>query len=127
MSDCSRVCLFLLIIRRPPRSKRTDTLFPYTTLFRSRRPNFFCNEYRNALADRLREIGIDEPTIHRVVRAQIMHDQDQMTRRCANEPDAGPRARPHFDLGQSKAPVLGLRPLLQIGTASGRDGVCPYV
>src|SRR3546814_4581789 len=25
------------MIRRPPRSTRTDTLFPYTTLFRSRR------------------------------------------------------------------------------------------
>src|SRR3546814_2803393 len=33
------VCLlafFLLMIRRPPRSTRTDTLLPYTTLFRSR-------------------------------------------------------------------------------------------
>src|SRR3546814_6373546 len=29
------VVLFLLRIRRPPRSTRTDTLFPYTTLFRS--------------------------------------------------------------------------------------------
>src|SRR3546814_18897787 len=31
------VCLslFFLMIRRPPRSTRTDTLFPYTTLFRS--------------------------------------------------------------------------------------------
>src|SRR3546814_7084205 len=28
--------LLLLMIRRPPRSTRTDTLFPYTTLFRSR-------------------------------------------------------------------------------------------
>src|SRR3546814_20163198 len=28
---------FFLMIRRPPRSTRTDTLFPYTTLFRSRR------------------------------------------------------------------------------------------
>src|SRR3546814_5393064 len=27
------------MIRRPPRSTRTDTLFPYTTLFRSRIPN----------------------------------------------------------------------------------------
>src|SRR3546814_14442742 len=27
---------FFLMIRRPPRSTRTDTLFPYTTLFRSR-------------------------------------------------------------------------------------------
>src|SRR3546814_1065796 len=26
-----------LMIRRPPRSTRTDTLFPYTTLFRSAR------------------------------------------------------------------------------------------
>src|SRR3546814_13078758 len=26
---------FILMIRRPPRSTRTDTLFPYTTLFRS--------------------------------------------------------------------------------------------
>src|SRR3546814_10585456 len=29
--------IFFLMIRRPPRSTRTDTLFPYTTLFRSRR------------------------------------------------------------------------------------------
>src|SRR3546814_12346621 len=38
---CSAVCslvlllFFCLMIRRPPRSTRTDTLFPYTTLFRS--------------------------------------------------------------------------------------------
>src|SRR3546814_15451100 len=29
--------VFFLMIRRPPRSTRTDTLFPYTTLFRSER------------------------------------------------------------------------------------------
>src|SRR3546814_4728075 len=29
------VCVFFLMIRRPPRSTRTDTLFPYTPLFRS--------------------------------------------------------------------------------------------
>src|SRR3546814_18481833 len=28
---------FFLMIRRPPRSTRTDSLFPYTTLFRSAR------------------------------------------------------------------------------------------
>src|SRR3546814_12676582 len=33
---CCMCCLFFfLMIRRPPRSTRTDTLFPYTTLFRS--------------------------------------------------------------------------------------------
>src|SRR3546814_16665580 len=31
--------IFFLMIRRPPRSTRTDTLFPYTTLFRSTRSN----------------------------------------------------------------------------------------
>src|SRR3546814_14868092 len=31
----SYLCFFFLMIRRPPRSTRTDTLFPYTTLFRS--------------------------------------------------------------------------------------------
>src|SRR3546814_2658683 len=29
------MCCFCVMIRRPPRSTRTDTLFPYTTLFRS--------------------------------------------------------------------------------------------
>src|SRR3546814_9896661 len=32
---CTYSCFFLMI-RRPPRSTRTDTLFPYTTLFRSK-------------------------------------------------------------------------------------------
>src|SRR3546814_12542884 len=31
----SQKIFFFLMIRRPPRSTRTDTLFPYTTLFRS--------------------------------------------------------------------------------------------
>src|SRR3546814_15283950 len=31
----STICIFFCMIRRPPRSTRTDTLFPYTTLFRS--------------------------------------------------------------------------------------------
>ena len=49
---------------------------------------FFCSENKNELADRLREVGIDEPTVHRVVRAQIMHDMNAMTERCRTEPDA---------------------------------------
>src|SRR3546814_7186031 len=34
-SECYVVVIFFVMIRRPPRSTRTDTLFPYTTLFRS--------------------------------------------------------------------------------------------
>src|SRR3546814_15024314 len=32
---CDSCFVFFLMIRRPPRSTRTDTFFPYTTLFRS--------------------------------------------------------------------------------------------
>src|SRR3546814_11556142 len=42
-------CFFFLMRRRPPRSTRTDTLFPYTTLFRS--------------AGNGREIGADDRTL----------------------------------------------------------------
>src|SRR3546814_13494200 len=34
LNTCGFLC-FVLMIQRPPRSTRTDTLFPYTTLFRS--------------------------------------------------------------------------------------------
>src|SRR3546814_19616927 len=35
LDSCYFRMFFFLMIRRPPRSTRTDTLFPYTTLFRS--------------------------------------------------------------------------------------------
>src|SRR3546814_20237530 len=46
---------FFLMIRRPPRSTRTDTLFPYTTLFRSSRQNIeidYCPQCRGVWLDR---------------------------------------------------------------------------
>src|SRR3546814_7888254 len=38
------ILVFFLIIRRPPRSTLTDTLFPYTTLFRS--PSWCLGRFR---------------------------------------------------------------------------------
>src|SRR3546814_14996545 len=35
---CMSLFFCFLMIRRPPRSTRTDTRFPYTTLFRSQKP-----------------------------------------------------------------------------------------
>src|SRR3546814_12365728 len=49
---CSLVhvsCVFFLMLRRPPRSTRTDTLFPYTTLFRSFRDECFDAFPRHAI------------------------------------------------------------------------------
>src|SRR3546814_9267517 len=37
VSVCARVVVVFVMIRRPPRSTRTDTLFPYTPLLRSPR------------------------------------------------------------------------------------------
>src|SRR3546814_9770249 len=53
------IYFFFLMIRRPPRSTRTDTLFPYTTLFRSPAvdlPSRPCN-----LLD-LEQHPVDDPT-----------------------------------------------------------------
>src|SRR3546814_11110148 len=53
-SDVISIEFFVLMIRRPPRSTRTDTLFPYTTLFRS-----------GANMDVLAEAaGVSKPTIY---------------------------------------------------------------
>src|SRR3546814_18183395 len=40
--------IFFLMIQRPPRTTRTDTLFPYTTLFRSVDRNRETGEYDDA-------------------------------------------------------------------------------
>src|SRR3546814_13235526 len=53
--------IFFLMIRRPPRSTRTDTLFPYTTLFRSRAqpgaPGLRRRSHRAIGAERTRLFG----------------------------------------------------------------------
>src|SRR3546814_11874657 len=54
------VMFFFLMIRRPPRSTRTDTLFPYTTLFRSP---------LKALADRAEDKTFLSLFIRQLVRA----------------------------------------------------------
>src|SRR3546814_4149876 len=51
------IYFFFLSIRRPPRSTRTDTLFPYTTLFRSfPRPE----QIDDGKADHHRNAGYDK-------------------------------------------------------------------
>src|SRR3546814_8750913 len=53
---------FFLMIRRPPRSTRTDTLFPYTTLFRSARPVHIAPTKENRQWE-LNHTGADGPCI----------------------------------------------------------------
>src|SRR3546814_11616270 len=60
------VVFFFFMIRRPPRSTRTDTLFPYTTLFRSDR---FLEAVRDVeLAWLKHGARIRTPPQHRLIR-----------------------------------------------------------
>src|SRR3546814_1023770 len=64
------------MIRRPPRSTRTDTLFPYTTLFRSDRPRLPDPPDRDPgrrPADRVQGLRREGP-------ARARHDLDQAHR-----------------------------------------------
>src|SRR3546814_15038326 len=61
------VFFFFLVIRRPPRSTRTDTLFPYTTLFRSL---LFNNAYKEGgtrpyIGEYMRKGYISDPDVKR--------------------------------------------------------------
>lgn len=59
----------------------------HVTLLQRSPTYFFPKGNENELADRLREIGIDEPTVHRVVRQQINYDQEVIVQRCIDEPE----------------------------------------
>src|SRR3546814_14031787 len=61
--------VFFLMIRRPPRSTRTDTLFPYTTLVRSPLPVAAVG--RPAAARRDRAGAGDAPEGHAVRRGDL--------------------------------------------------------
>src|SRR3546814_13884263 len=80
--------VFFLMIRRPPRSTRTDTLFPYTTLFRSDL-GVGGNEARPQrgeveVAEGQRRIDPQQPhrfaAAGRCLRFQLLHRRDQLER-----------------------------------------------
>src|SRR3546814_13813066 len=52
------------MIRRPPRSTRTDTLFPYTALFRSRRRPCLAEHRHAEVAQPLRGAALDDAFEH---------------------------------------------------------------
>src|SRR3546814_5961322 len=75
------------MIRRPPRSTRTDTLFPYTTLFRSG----------------LRQRPEDDAARHLVARQHVAAEGDDLLRRRA-------LALAQRDEGAGTLPPLGIGP-----------------
>src|SRR3546814_11860822 len=97
--------IFFLMIRRPPRSTRTDTLFPYTTLFRS--------EGRGDPA------RLDHPSGARLQhRGAELGQGAHRRRRCQRIASAQAVLR-------RRAQCRGMR--FDIGSASWRERGCMYV
>src|SRR3546814_6183189 len=74
------------MIRRPPRSTRIDTLFPYTTLFRS---SFLVEQRRELLDDRPAQLlGIHDRHRARIISSHVVTDPDrgQLDRRACFDP-----------------------------------------
>src|SRR3546814_13629940 len=72
-------CFFFLRIRRPPRSTRTDTLFPYTTLFRSSTVSLADSPAFSGLLDDLRDlfdlVVLDTPPVLPVDDSRVISAQ----------------------------------------------------
>src|SRR3546814_16326952 len=134
------IVFFFLMIRRPPRSTRTDTLFPYTTLFRSRdkaATSRWWGELRaEAAAAFGRSIGVRTRTAYR--RAVRFRRDDHLRlfgdRDAAREIPA-PRTvgrgdcrnRERARAAQPRHHRLFGADDRQIGRAPCREKVCPYV
>src|SRR3546814_1314535 len=101
------------MIRRPPRSTRTDTLFPYTTLFRSRD-----QLHQSRIANARLGAGIDDDVDAAAVDAGVGEDQaagavargDDDRVAIADQPPRVATARQYVDLFapeiDEQAPIL---------------------
>src|SRR3546814_14497687 len=106
------------MFRLPPRSTRTDQLFPYPTLFRSSasgssaRPQFHGN-----VADGSPDLDLLLVAAHHPVAGLAVEGlgESRHVRRCANGTEAIRSMR------------IGRDDDLQIGRASCRERVCQYV
>src|SRR3546814_14927441 len=68
--------LVVLMIRLPPRSTRTDTLFPYTTLFRSNDPGSYNGLGRFGTIDLAIDLAIHFKLGQRLVPGLLWNHQD---------------------------------------------------
>src|SRR3546814_13876791 len=117
------------MIRRPPRSTRTDTLFPYTTLFRS--------PFREQGAEHVGKPQGDEEHVGEVAGAErarqqhvaheaehaAAHGQAADSRHRSYEPHGGSLYRIAAALGSWRGGSVAVPSGNQIGRASGRESV----
>src|SRR3546814_12455103 len=102
------------MIRRPPRSTRTDTLFPYTTLFRSLHP---APREGEALSSWLNRVAL---CYHMEVSELLEHD---LGHGQVDDLDTAPPLALLAMLSQRS----GIEPARRLGRTSRREGECQYV
>src|SRR3546814_16954409 len=120
------------MIRRPPRSTRTDTLFPYTTLFRSAAHSWGQLDF--ALPDLDADfVGLN---LHKWIGAPLgvgalyirREKVDLIDPDIANAPPFGANAHARIHTGTVDfAAQLSVPAALEIGRAACRGRVCRYV
>src|SRR3546814_3988339 len=105
------------MIRRPPRSTRTDTRCPYTTLFRSHNQNrdvtnwWFGAQVSDENAMALMHIIVDE--LHKVLAGEVHDDDLAATRQYA----LGRFQRGAQTVGRSEEHTSALQSLMRISYA----------
>src|SRR3546814_13243873 len=109
-TDCV-VFFFFLMIRRPPRSTRTDTLFPYTTLFRSAEIGDLADRLHHHARDLA--VGVEREGHIGGLDRRIVEVGDEAVILPMLEPPGHERGRGEVDRQQ-------------IGRASCRERVCQY-
>src|SRR3546814_14986792 len=115
--------VFFVMIRRPPRSTRTDTLFPYTTLFRSRWTARYA--WTSSLMEKERDQQQRQQNAEadqRPGRAPPPGLQLQQEQTAQTEHQTGDRE--HVD---ETAPARAGVAAFETGRASCRERVCQYV
>src|SRR3546814_18863893 len=103
------------MIRRPPRSTRTDTLFPYTTLFRSRRSAVLRRGFEQRDV-----VKLDRRVGEQIVGTKLLH-RDRQPRSAILEGTA------RRDAVRVAIGIADRRGNPEIGRASCRERVCKYV
>src|SRR3546814_7506681 len=105
------------MIRRPPRSTRTDTLFPYTTLFRSIPPRLQRDDRLPGNAAGLRQRLLGHLAVFEAQAADLVDDRCAAHRRLPPSPTSTRRALNAGPSSRSEEHTSELQSLMRISYA----------
>src|SRR3546814_14355724 len=111
------------MIRRPPRSTRTDTLFPYTTLFRSHVTIDFTGSSATLPDNFNAPLPVVRAAVLYVLRT-MLDDPIPMNEGCLAPVTL---IVPDDSMLSPRYPAAVVAGNVEIGRASGGEGLCQYV